>query len=168
MRWQVAALSLTVIVALSACALDGVPGPSASPSIESSHEPAPPVTPTPRPPLVSIGGFPAQVPVDGGPREYAMGTVTLDDEGVPMAYLVASGDLVDFIAERFGFEGLGGGSPISYVNIINQVRRGKDAGFLYAGDVLNLSPYTITSIGSINGEVLDDEPPDPMPPQRGD
>ncbi len=40
-------------------------------------------------------------PVDSGPREGAMGTTTLDDDGVPVSYVVVEGDTADLIRLRF-------------------------------------------------------------------
>lgn len=40
-------------------------------------------------------------PVDSGPRAGAMGTTTVDADGIPLTYLVASGDTPDAIRERF-------------------------------------------------------------------
>lgn len=37
---------------------------------------------------------------------------------------------------------------------------------LYAGDTLNLSPYTIASVGDVNGEVHSYETVFTLPPQR--
>ena len=41
------------------------------------------------------------VPVDSGPQDEAQGTVTVDDDGVPVAYLVAEGDTADGVRDRF-------------------------------------------------------------------
>jgi len=38
--------------------------------------------------------------------------------------------------------------------------------FGWDGDTLNLSAFTMTRFGSVNGEVRHDAPPDPMPPQQ--
>lgn len=40
-------------------------------------------------------------PVDSGPRDGAMGTATVDDDGIPVSYLVAEGDTADLIRLRF-------------------------------------------------------------------
>ncbi|TPX05852.1 LysM peptidoglycan-binding domain-containing protein [Schumannella luteola] len=110
-------------------------------------------TPTPK-----IGGWPIVDAVDAGPREYAIGTATLDARGVAVAYTVGSGDILDFVAERFGLPG-------PYIVALNQIRRGA-TGMLWEGDVLNLDPYTIASVGTINGEVLHEPAPTGMPEQR--
>jgi len=117
-----------------------------------------------------VGPYPVEVAVDNGPEPYAEGTVTRDAAGVPIAYLTASGDIMDYIAERFGFfdPDLPGqyNSGLGYINTINEVRRGGYPWTLYAGDVLNLSPYRITAVGSQNGVVKHESPPTPMPPQQ--
>ncbi len=109
-----------------------------------------------------IGSFQVELPVDNGPRNYATGTVTVDADGRPASYTVAPGDQSEYIAERFGFLVRG----IEYLNVINQVRRGGYPWALYAGDTLNLSAYTVLSVGTINGKVLNDPPPNPLPPQH--
>jgi hypothetical protein len=98
------------------------------------------------------------VPRDSGPREYAIGEGQYDESGTPSFYIVGSGDLIEFVAERLGLHS-------AYLVTINQVRRGT-TGVLWEGDVLNLNPQTITSVGTINGSVLSEAPPDPMPPQH--
>lgn len=112
-----------------------------------------------------VGQYHVEIPVDNGPANYAQGTVTLDASGHPATYVVASGDVIDYIADRFGFFSPTG-APFDYLNTINQVRRGGYPWNLYAGDTLNLSAYTITSVGTINGQVLNGAPPNPMPAQR--
>jgi hypothetical protein len=116
-----------------------------------------------------VGGFPIEIPLDNGPEQYATGTATTDAHGVPIAYHVASGDILDYISERFGFyDPLDPGpynSGIDYLGIVNQVRRGGYPWAIYAGDTLNLSAYRIDSIGDVNGIVRSDPPPTPMPPQ---
>ena len=88
-----------------------------------------------------------------------------DASGAIVAYRAVSGDLLDFVGERFGL------THDSYIVTINQIRRGgpdtPDGNpILYAGDVVNLSAFTMTKYGSVNGLVHDDPPPDPMPPQQ--
>ncbi len=102
--------------------------------------------------------FLVRVPTDSGPREYAQGTAVLDAEGVPIAYEVAPGEILDYVEERFGL-------PPIYLVVLNQVRRGY-TGMLYAGDTINLDAQTILTVGDINGEVLAEPAPDPLPPQR--
>ncbi|TPW75761.1 hypothetical protein [Schumannella soli] len=101
-----------------------------------------------------------RIPVDGGSREYATGTVSYAPDGTPAAYRAASGDLIDYVAERFGFP------DYAYLNMINQVRRGGYPWPLYAGDTLNLSAYHVTSVGDVQGQVKNEAPPSPLPAQR--
>jgi hypothetical protein len=103
-------------------------------------------------------GFPT--PVDHGPEQYATGEPIADSSGRLVAYRVASGDILDFVAERFGLPRYS-----NYILTINQVRRGY-TGTLYADDIVNLDPSTIYRYGSINGEVLHDPAPAGMPAQR--
>ena len=67
-------------------------------------------------------------------------------------------DGTEFVAERLGL-------PSAYLVTINQVRRGT-TGVLWEGDILNLDAHTITSVGTINGSVLSEAAPEPMPQQR--
>ncbi|WP_226531971.1 hypothetical protein [Microbacterium paraoxydans] len=106
---------------------------------------------------------------DYGARDGANGTVEYADDGTLAAYEVASGDYVDAILERLcvGFYSL---------QALNAVRRGSVHSVdptsqayltgLYVGDTLNLSPYTITSVGDVNGEVFSYEASFIVPPQR--
>ena len=84
-------------------------------------------------------------PVDCGPIEFATGQVALDSKGVPVAYTVASGDVWAVIAKRFDL-------GVSYLNTINSVRR-PDVMKVYPGDIVNLDPHTILSVGTENGQV---------------
>jgi hypothetical protein len=86
--------------------------------------------------------------VDTGPRKGAVGQVFSDRDGHPVRYVVAPGDSWSAIATRLG--GL-------YISRINCVRRNPDA-MVYPGDVVNLSPYTIASVGSENGSTKSDSP----------
>jgi hypothetical protein len=112
-----------------------------------------------------VGQYQVEIPVDKGPENYATGTVTLDADGHPATYVVAPGDVIDYIAHRFGFYA-SSGEGFDYLNTVNQVRRGGYPWTIYAGDTLNLSAYTITTIGTINGKVLNEAPPNPMPAQK--
>lgn len=120
-----------------------------------------------------VGDYTARIPVDLGTRPHAMGETTLDADGIPVSYRVAPDDVWDFVARRFGFFGIppnpGAESfnlDTGYLNVINQLRRGGTPWVLYAGDTVNLSAFTVTSVGRVNGEVLSGIPPDPLPPQR--
>lgn len=147
-----------VLAGCTAGPVDPQPTPTPTPTPSAPvTQAAPPPTEEPDAVVERVGSYPVQTPVDSGPREYANGAVELDAAGAPVAYIVASGDIVDFVAERLGLDG-------NYLVALNQVRRGW-TGMLYAGDVLNLDPHRITSVGSINGEVLDEPAPDPLPPQ---
>jgi len=176
--------AVVLTIAMAACSTPPQPTRSATPSAAEPTAAVPHATPTPSPsptstkalarkdPSVWIGRYPIEIPVDNGPERYAMGTVTTDGDGVPVAYKVARGDIIDYIAERFGFW-VGLNEPgFDYLNTINQVRRGtvvggSDENFaLYAGDTLNLSPYTVTTVGDENGRVIPGPLPTPLPPQR--
>lgn len=102
----------------------------------------------------------AQQPVDCGPIQYATGTTRLNDKGVPVAYVVASGDIWEFIAKRFDV-------GTAYLTGINAVRR-DPASIVYVGDTINLDPATITTVGDQNGVVYhhEDRLPDPHVVQR--
>lgn len=108
---------------------------------------------------IAVAGEKPIVPVDRGAREYAMGEAVLDASGTPVAYVVAAGDIPDFIAERFC-------TSLSYLNMINSVRRASLAVNLYAGDTINLDATTIFTVGDENGVVHAGPPPMPHPPQR--
>lgn len=107
--------------------------------------------------------------VDLGPREGANGTVAYADDGTLAAYVVAPGDYRDAILERLCL------GAYSY-EALNAVRRGSvhsvDPTYqvyltpLYTGDTLNLSPYTITSVGDVNGEVHSYDTVFILPPRR--
>lgn len=101
---------------------------------------------------------------DLGARNGATGEVAYADDGSLASYAVASGDSFGAVAERVcvGYYGL---------EALNAVRRnGLYADFgnsvLYEGDVLNLSPHTITSVGSQNGSSYSHTPVFVLPPQR--
>lgn len=176
------------------------PDPTPESTPEPTSEPTPEVTPTPSEvaaapasqcdqiageqtvgigsvPEESLGGLPIVLLQDIGARPGAEGEVTLDENGDPASYVVASGDTQDAIAERFC-------ATPSYVDLMNSIRRqnvhvdppegcwpkcGDEYGWkmdLYAGDTLNLNPYTIASVGDQNGQVYANEPDIMMPPQR--
>lgn len=96
---------------------------------------------------------------DAGSREHASGQTVLDEEGVPVAYVVAEGDTAVSIADRFciGF--------VDYLGWINSVRR-DGVSELYPGDTLNLDRFAITSVGDQAGHVQENEPGVHIPPQR--
>lgn len=94
---------------------------------------------------------------DYGAREGANGTVQYADDGSLASYKVASGDYEDAIIDRFCVD-------FYYLDALNSVRRGGVSSVdptrvvyppeLYVGDTLNLSPYTIATVGDVNGEVF--------------
>lgn len=63
-----------------------------------------------------------------------------------VAYRVAPGDIYDYIAKRFHLTNNG------YILILNEPRRG-EAPPLDAGDILNLSGYTLNRYGTVDGHV---------------
>jgi hypothetical protein len=105
-----------------------------------------------------VVGWKQQIPVDGGPIEYARGETILSADGTPAAYNVAPEDLGEFVARRFCIN-------TAYLSTINSIRR-NGALMLYVGDTLNLDAHTIVSVGDENGVVYDNDPPDPIPPQH--
>lgn len=112
-----------------------------------------------------LGGRPVPVIADSGARDGANGSVSTDAEGNPAAYVVAQGDTLGAIAERFC-------TDTTYLTQVNLVRRQTPAMSdvpempLFAGDTLNLSAYTVTSVGDQNGQVYDFNPDFQFPPQR--
>ncbi|NYF09746.1 hypothetical protein HDC94_000902 [Leifsonia sp. AK011] len=106
----------------------------------------------------AVSGWKQQIAVDGGAREFAMGEPILDQGGVPVAYIVAEGDVAHVVSERFCVN-------LGYLNNINGVRR-HGAMMLFVGDTLNLDAHTILTVGDENGVVYDNSPPSPIPPQR--
>ncbi|HEX4401488.1 MAG TPA: hypothetical protein VHZ98_09195 [Galbitalea sp.] len=98
-----------------------------------------------------------EIPSDGPARLYAEGSPIFEGTQL-VAYKVAPGDILDFICDRFHLSNNG------YIVGVNQIRRG--SALIYAGDVLNLSAYTMHKYGSINGKVLDNPDPIPMPSQE--
>ncbi len=103
---------------------------------------------------------------DTGTREYAAGRVTLNADGRLASYTVAPGDAIFGIADRLCV------TPL-WLDALNSVRRvssftgdGHGQVAIHAGDVLNLDPTTITSVGSENGEVMRNTPTIELPPQR--
>jgi len=96
--------------------------------------------------------------VDGGPRDGARGSVTRNADGELAAYTVVSGDGFEPMLARFGIEA-------QVLINLNAVRRDSPF-YFYAGDIVNLDPHTITSVGTENGRVAKGELPDPAPAQR--
>ena len=102
--------------------------------------------------------FPVQLPRDGGAITYAEGDPITEGSKI-VAYKVASGDIYDYIAKRFHLTNDG------YLIVLNEVRRG-EAAQLYAGDILNLSAYTLDKYGTINGHVVKGPQPLTAPHQE--
>ncbi len=100
-----------------------------------------------------------QVPVNGAPIDYARGATTVDDYGVPLSYVVASGDVFELIAKRFDL-------GTDYLASINAVRRDVPTE-IFVGDTINLGATTILRIGDQNGVVYHhvDRLPEPHMPQ---
>lgn len=122
-----------------------------------------------------VGPYHVRIPIDLGPGPHAMGTVALDAEGHPARYTVAPDDEWGHVATRFGLsavlpaEGIGAdglNTDTGYLTLINSVRRGASPWTLYIGDTVNLSAFTITSVGRVNGVSTSRPAPDPLPPQR--
>lgn len=90
-------------------------------------------------------GFP-----DTGATVQANGTTETNADGLVIAYTAAAGDTLFGIAERFC------ASP-TYITIINEVRRGRTDD-VYVGDTINLDPYAVYTVGTINGQVHNYEP----------
>jgi hypothetical protein len=84
--------------------------------------------------------------------------VTLNAKGVPVAYEVAAGDTMTGISDRFCVVD-------NFIMTMNSVRRGMTSD-LFVGDTINLDAYAVTSVGDIDGVVLDLEPWAYIPPQR--
>ena len=101
-----------------------------------------------------------QVPLNGDPIDYARGAVKVDDYGVPLSYVVASGDVFELIAKRFDL-------GTDYLASINAVRRDVPTE-IFVGDTINLGATTILRIGDQNGVVYDhqDRLPEPHMPQE--
>lgn len=106
-----------------------------------------------------LGGRSLAVPRDGGVTALASGEAILNDDGVPVAYRVASGDALFTIAARFCL-------TEDWLQLINHARR--DNASLYPGDTLNLDAHTIFSVGDENGVVAHNTFTDgyKLPPQR--
>lgn len=114
-----------------------------------------------------IGGYWYSELRDVGPIDHATGEVTTDDDGQPVAYVAAEGDTMYAIAQRFCIDYPG------YLGQLNGIRRG-DGGAqlfslqpdLWAGDTINLDPYTIATVGDQNGQVFEHPIDYRIPEQR--
>ncbi|MEE6282835.1 hypothetical protein [Georgenia sunbinii] len=105
---------------------------------------------------------------DVGPIAGATGEVTYDEDDQPVAYVAAPGDTMQAIATRFCID------HYPYLEWINAIRRGDATSVLdldgsmplYAGDTINLDPYTIASVGDENGVSRDNAIDFHIPPQH--
>lgn len=105
---------------------------------------------------------------DVGPIARATGEAVHDEEGQPVAYVAAPGDAMTAIAARFCID------HYPYLEWINSIRRGENTSLgdpagempLYAGDTINLDPYTIATVGDENGKVRDNAIDFHIPPQH--
>ncbi len=178
----IAAVAVAVVVVIATVLLlprgqepVAAPTPSASPTASATPKPAPTRTVPPAsvaPPPVITAPTPEvvddrpdyyeqniymmqEVPINGAPMDNANCAATVDDYGVPLYCVVASGDVFDVIAKRFDL------GP-TYLASINAVRR-EEPTVLYVGDVINLSANTILRVGDQNGVVYNytDRMPDP-------
>lgn len=171
--------ALVVLVTASALAVSGcTPGTTHGlrvPSTSSAHPaPAPSTTTTPAAPASTAAPSPApltpagnpagtinsyapQTPHDSGPAADAQGTVTTNGAGVPESYTVASGDDFNHVADRLGL-------VPGYLFTLNMVRHSDLT--LYVGDVLNLDPTHIASVGLEDGAPTAGSLPDGAPAQR--
>lgn len=102
-----------------------------------------------------IGGYWYSELRDLGPIDFATGEVTLRDDGQPAFYVAAEGDTMYAIAQRFCIDYAG------YLGQLNGIRRGDGnadlfelQSLLYAGDTINLDPYTIATVGDQGGQVF--------------
>ncbi|KAA9133743.1 hypothetical protein [Microbacterium caowuchunii] len=116
----------------------------------------------------TLNGLVPKLLVDSGPRSGAEGETRTNADGQPVAYIAAEGDRWGAIAERF----CTGANP-EYLEWLNFIRRtglyssgGQTPATVYAGDTINLDPYTIASVGDENGTVHSFDPFFPIPPQR--
>lgn len=108
-----------------------------------------------------IDGIAPQYLVDSGPRSGAQGETVTDADGNPVAYHAVDGDTMPGIAGRFCATMYGGGDGTRWLGVLNIIRRSagiSGGGDVYAGDTINLSPWTIASVGDENGQVHNFDP----------
>lgn len=99
-----------------------------------------------------------QIPNDQGAREYATGKLILGPDSIPVAYIVGTGDIPEYIADRFCVE-------VSYLDRINEPRRGS-SGELFEGDTLNLDAATATTVGDVDGVIRQNPVSTSLPEQH--
>nr|WP_201470908.1 hypothetical protein [Microbacterium hydrocarbonoxydans] len=163
----------------SATSTASTPQPTDSATIDPAAGPTPTAEPTPSCMRADGGGIILPSGLlnvdmysrmhDYGAREGATGAAQYADDGSLASYEVASGDYEDAILDRFCV-------GVYYLDALNAVRRGGATSVdptravyppdLHVGDELNLSPYTITTVGDVNGEVFAYETSFTLPPQR--
>lgn len=105
-----------------------------------------------------LGGVTLAVPFDRGPMTHATGETIVNEDGTPVAYIVAANDVLDTIGARLCVSEI-------WMHWVNSVRR--DSEELYVGDIINLDAHTILTVGSQNGVVHDNPLPEGfvIPPQ---
>jgi hypothetical protein len=157
MMSRIARISLTLAVAafavsLTGCATAAQPtsGPSARKSGSSSAPPSPSLSPRDRC-NPNQGEYTTDDKAfadmrDLGTREYAMGEATFNKQGKPASYVVVAGDAEIAISQRFCLtrEELWG-----VLNVVRFCKAGYD---IQPGDVLNLDPATVDTVGKRNGQ----------------
>ena len=122
-QFGAAALAVGLLVTTGGCTSpSGHPPAAASRATHSVSVPA--STPAAAPSSTVQATLPPNA--DHGPRGGAEGTVVLDDAGNPAAYVVAAGDNLSSIAERFG------------ISVDDLVSRAEAYGAIHPGDELNL------------------------------
>ncbi|MGZ0712569.1 hypothetical protein ACWPKO_29950 (plasmid) [Coraliomargarita sp. W4R53] len=106
-----------------------------------------------------IGGATLAVPFDRGPIPHAAGETIVNEQGMPVAYIVAENDVIETVGARLCV-------GEQWLYWVNYVRRDGDA--LYPGDTLNLDAHTIKSVGDQNGVVHSNPLPEGfvIPPQK--
>jgi hypothetical protein len=134
---------------LSSTAVNSDPS---SPSAESAPNPTP-SGPTLKAAILiqgeTIGSAPAYFAVDNGRMPHARGVTHFSKSGVPLSYTVVTGDTEIAIAARFGlpsFEQLFQDNFVRRCPLANG-----DPSQLFVGDIVNLDPHTITTVGSEHG-----------------
>lgn len=95
---------------------------------------------------------------DLGSRTHATGMAVFNEKGLPASYTVVAGDVEEAIAARFCL-------TAEELHILNLVRF-CIGGTIQPGDVYNLDPYTVVSVGGRKSGICDNEMNFVVPPQR--